>query len=192
MITSNQTEVGGYKRLSRVLLYFISALLVLAVSIPLMVYFVLSSLVFPSEKLTAYVVQEINQRTNLHFDCEKIQMSYLDTWPSMGVTIYEGCLSIDGDSLTMDSEKKFAELSFRKLTGSIQMMKLLKDRCLNVSDLHVSHPELKVNLDQKLPSALRGMHSEHDRRRKIELDLQHIEVTEGYIVISKFKSIIFS
>ena len=42
------------------------------------------------EKLTNLIKQEVNEQTNILFDCQSIELSYWDTWPTISIAVKEG------------------------------------------------------------------------------------------------------
>ena len=42
------------------------------------------------EKLTSLIKQEVNERTNIVFDCQSIELSYWDTWPTLSIAVKDG------------------------------------------------------------------------------------------------------
>ena len=48
-------------------------------------FWVMRTFYLTPDKLADLVKQEVNERTNLQFDCQSIELSYWDTWPAVSI-----------------------------------------------------------------------------------------------------------
>lgn len=172
-------------KMSKVFLTFLFALFSLAIVIPMVIFLCLQNFVLTTEQLTAQVVREVNARTPFQFDCERVELSYWETWPLMSITIHSGHLSQPG--LCADSTwlPNALSLSFRKVSGSMEMTRFFKERQLNILDLRVVEPQLSMRLDAALSKKVEKETSPQDRRaQKVQLSIRQIEIEDGRVCLT--------
>ena len=88
------------------------------------------------EKLTNL---EVNEQTNILFDCQSIELSYWDTWPTISIAVKEGKIKLPART-PHDSIKYVLSGTFKKATGSIQFTQFLKNRELSINNIQVYQP----------------------------------------------------
>ena len=93
------------------------------------------------EQLTRLVKQELNERTNLQFDCQSIELSYWDTWPTVSISIKKGEVKLP-TAESGDSVKYALSGTFERITSSLQLAGLLKNREININNIQVYEPEV--------------------------------------------------
>lgn len=91
------------------------------------------------EKLTNLIKQEVNEQTNILFDCQSIELSYWDTWPTISIAVKEGKVKLSAHTPN-DSIKYVLSGTFKKATGSIQFTQFLTNRELSINNIQVYQP----------------------------------------------------
>lgn len=169
----------------KIFLMLLFALFSLAIVIPVAVFFCLQNFVLTTEQLTAQVVREVNARTPFQFDCERVELSYWDTWPLMSITIHDGHLSQRG--LCADSTwlPDALSLSFRKVSGSIEMTRFFKERQLNILDLRIVEPQFSMRLDAALSKPLgKEVSPRNVPAQKVQFGIRQVEITDGTVCLT--------
>lgn len=101
--------------------------------------------VLPPKKLTPLVIQQANKFLDAHLECERIELTYFETYPYLGVKLSNGRLisHIKADStLLTDSLEVPADslLSFRQATVSLQPLDYLFKNKITIKDVSIDYP----------------------------------------------------
>ena len=128
------------------------------------------------EQLTRLVKQELNERTNLQFDCQSIELSYWDTWPTVSISIKKGEVKLP-TAESGDSVKYALSGTFERITSSLQLAGLLKNREININNIQVYEPEVcYVSGRRLLPIA---KPKKQGSGQKVRLQINRVKVHEG-------------
>lgn len=128
------------------------------------------------EKLTSLIKQEVNERTNILFDCQSIELSYWDTWPAISIAVKEGKVKLPART-PHDSIKYVLSGTFKKATGSIQFTQFLKNKELNINNVQIYQPDIFYISGKKMLPILKK--KPNRAKQKIHLQVNRIKVHEG-------------
>ena len=128
------------------------------------------------EKLTSLIKQEVNERTNIVFDCQSIELSYWDTWPTISIAVKDGEIKLPSRT-PHDSIKYVLSGTFKKATGSIQLTQFLKNRELNINNVQIYQPNLRYIGGEKISPILKK--KPNKAKQKVHLQVNKIKVHEG-------------
>lgn len=160
----------------KIVLGIAGGILLLCLLTPLIAFLVLHFFILTPEKLTELVTREVNERTSIRFECRKIELNYLDTWPSLCLNIYDGQASIPA---TNDSVPDLMQIKFRKTFGSVQLLKLLKEQALCVENIFVDEADLHLELGKPLPPLLKAQKEKKEKQRQISFDINRINLSDA-------------
>lgn len=156
----------------------IAAILLACVSIPFVTFIALYCFVLTSEKLTNLLTQEVNERTHILFDCRRIELNYMDSWPSISLSIHDGKARIPAQ--TPDSVTDILDVRFKRASGNIQLLKLLKEQTLCIENILIDEPDLFLELDRPLPPILKEEKREK-QGQQILFDIKRINVSDAHL-----------
>lgn len=160
----------------KIALGIIGGILLLCLLTPLIAFLVLHFFILTPEKLTELVTREVNERTSIRFDCRKIELDYFDTWPSLCLHIYDGEASIPAAA---DSLPDLMQVKFGKTFGSIQLLKLLKERTLCVENIFVEGADLHLELGKPLPPLLKEQNK--GEKGQIAFGISRIDMSDTHL-----------
>ncbi len=76
----------------KILLVVVSVLVGIFFILPLIGVGILKWAVLPPEKLTPLVVEKTNEFIEAHLECERVELTYFETYPYLGVKLTNGRL----------------------------------------------------------------------------------------------------
>lgn len=76
-------------RIRKILLVVVSALVGIFFILPLIGVGILKWAVLPPEKLTPLVVEKTNEFIEVHLECERVELTYFETYHYLGVEVDE-------------------------------------------------------------------------------------------------------
>ena len=79
-------------RIRKILLVVVSVLVGIFFILPLIGVGILKWAVLPPEKLTPLVVEKTNEFIEAHLECERVELTYFETYPYLGVKLTNGRL----------------------------------------------------------------------------------------------------
>lgn len=142
------------KRYKKILAITATVLVTLVFILPAIGFSILNWGVLPPEKLTPLVINKTNQFLNAHLECERIELTYFETYPYLGVKLTNGRLiSHAAEDSTAHSEvlaiPSDSLLSFSKATLSLQPVDYLFGGTIIIKDFSIENPRFYgfVNTD---------------------------------------------
>lgn len=101
--------------------------LVLVVFLPLAGFVVLKKVLVTSDYIVQAIEKEVVQYTNLKFSCDRVELSFIDSWPEISLLVSYGKLSLPAadDSVSIDFP---LQVNFCKLYGTLDVMELIKKK----------------------------------------------------------------
>ena len=75
------------------------------------------------ERLSELVTREINERTNIEFNCDKVELEYWDSWPVVEIVVKGASFRVQDKNINVTAP---ISGKFDRLSGSIQLLKLWK------------------------------------------------------------------
>lgn len=166
------------KRLKTVIIT-ITTILLVCMSIPFIAFIVLHYFILTPEKLTSLLMREVNERTHIQFECQKIELDYLDSWPSISLSIREGKVRIPVKTPT-DSVTDVISVEFGKVFGNIQLLKLLKEQTLCIENIFIDEPDMIMELGQQLSPILKTTKKEK-KEKQISFDIRQINISDAHL-----------
>ena len=96
-------------RIRKILLVVVSVLVGIFFILPLIGVGILKWAVLPPEKLTPLVVEKTNEFIEAHLECERVELTYFETYPYLGVKLTNGRLisNLAEDSIGFDDSFGF-------------------------------------------------------------------------------------
>ncbi|MCC8142589.1 MAG: AsmA family protein [Tannerellaceae bacterium] len=159
--------------------------------------------ILPPHKLTPLVVKEANKYINGELSCDKIELTFFETYPFLGVRITGGLLlshvgkeKLSGDSITYFQEDTL--LQFKRAILSVNPVDYLKGEVITIKEVIIIEPgfygfvneEGVANWDILLPSA------QEDTKENTEelppVDLQKVRVRNGHFIYDDRQADIFT
>ena len=80
------------KRKKKILTIIVLATITLIFILPAIGFSILNWGVLPPEKLTPLVIEQANKFIDAHLDCERVELTYFETYPYLGVKLTHGHL----------------------------------------------------------------------------------------------------
>ena len=80
------------KRKKKILTIIVLATITLIFILPAIGFSILNWGVLPPEKLTPLVIEQANKFIDAHLDCERVELTYFETYPYLGVKLTNGHL----------------------------------------------------------------------------------------------------
>lgn len=179
-------------RKKKILTIIVLAVTAIFLVLPAVGFSILKWGVLPPEKLTPLVIRETNKFLDAHLECERIELTYFETWPYLGVhltngrlishaaedsTAHEEALSIPSDSL----------LRFSKLLVSLQPADYLFGGTVTIKNITVDnlrfygyvneHGRANWDIYQSDPDS-----STSDKKPLPPIDLQKVRITNGHFM----------
>ncbi|MCD8178922.1 MAG: outer membrane assembly protein [Tannerellaceae bacterium] len=170
----------------------ISVLLFIIIGIPAIAFSVLRWGILPPEKLTPLVINEANKLLNGRFDCERIELTFFETYPRLGVRVYDGELisyaAKDSVSLT-DSIALSTDtlLTFKRVLVSVNPLDYLFSNKITIGGVFLEDPAIHAYVNEKNVAnwdVLRES-SEEDEEEITPLppiDLQRLGIKNGRLI----------
>ena len=178
------------KRLLIALSLFIGIFFVL----PLIGVCILKWAVLPPEKLTPLVVEKTNEFIEAHLDCERVELTYFETYPYLGVKLTNGRLISHqaDDSLACRNELAIPSdslLSFKKAVVVFNPTAYLFRGCLSIPWINLDSIRFYGFVNEKGKANWDIYKSEADSTSDDstssslpDLDLRQVHVTDGHFV----------
>lgn len=118
------------KRKKKILTIIVLAVTILIFILPAIGFSILNWGVLPPEKLTPLVIEQANKFIDAHLDCERVELTYFETYPYLGVKLTNGHLISHAaeDSTAHEEELAIPSdslLAFCRATLSLQPLDYL-------------------------------------------------------------------
>lgn len=130
------------------------ALIVLACffAIPVAGFLVLSWAVLPPKKLTPLVVDIANDYLDAQLACEKIELTYFETFPHLGISLTNGLVTTDvahnpEDSLILPATDSL--LAFNKCVVSFRPLDLVFKNKISIREILIDRPVINGYINKK-------------------------------------------
>lgn len=160
--------------------------------LPVIGFSILNWGVLPPEKLTPLVIDKTNQFLDAHLECERIELTYFETYPYLGIRLTNGRLishaaedsTAHKEALAIPSDSL---LSFGKAIVSIQPMDYLFERKITIKHLFIDSPRIYgyVNKAGKAnweiyQSEADSVINEKGKQPLPPIDLQKVRIRNGH------------
>lgn len=168
-------------KLIKFLLATVTGLVALLLLVPTIVFGILHYWILTPEYLTSTAQNAVKEYTYIDFDCKKIELDYLNTWPYISLAIHEGKIQIPDQK---DSIYSKGSITFHKLYSNIKLSKLLTDRSLQVENIFIENPQVEFFKGEKLPELLKN--KKHTTNNNIVFNVNQINATDAAINIKHY------
>ena len=167
------------------------------VSIAVTLFFILPGIgfsilnwgVLPPEKLTPLVIEQTNKFLNANLDCERIELTYLETYPHLGIKLINGHLiSHAAEDSTAHIEElaipSDSLLAFKKAVISLRPTDFLFGGKITIGEVNIEDPRFYGYVN-KNGSANWDIYSsksdsvETNKKPLPPIDLQKVRITNG-------------
>ena len=178
------------KRKKKILTITAIVLLSILFILPATVFSILNWGVLPPEKLTPLVIEQTNKFIEAHLECERIELTYFETYPYLGVKLTKGKLiSHAAEDSTAHTEElaipSDSLLSFNKATLSFQPLDFLFGGKITIKELSVEHPRFYGFMNKDGRANWDIYHNEEDSANTSDkkplppIDLQKVRIHDG-------------
>ncbi len=133
------------KRKKKILTIIVLATITLIFILPAIGFSILNWGVLPPEKLTPLVIEQANKFIDAHLDCERVELTYFETYPYLGVKLTNGHLISHAaeDSTAHEEELAIPSdslLAFNRATLSLQPLDYLFGSKITIKDFSIENP----------------------------------------------------
>lgn len=148
--------------------------------LPAVIFSIINWGILPPPKLTPIVTAEINKRIQGEFQCEKVELTFFNTYPHLGIRLN------NGELLSGVVEEADSLLRFNELTLTVRPIDYLTKGILTIGDIRMDQPVFygylspdgKANWDI-LPDAAEKPETSEDSFAIPPIDLQRVYITDG-------------
>lgn len=169
-------------KLIKFLLATVTILIALLLLIPTIVFGILHYWILTPEYLTSTVQNTVNEYTYIDFDCKKIELDYLNSWPYISLAIHEGRILIPEQK---DSTYTKGSIAFHKIYSNIKLSKLLTEKSLQIEDVFIENPQVDFLKGEKLPALLKKK-KKYTNKNKIKFNINQINATDATINVKHY------
>ncbi|WP_075558081.1 AsmA-like C-terminal region-containing protein [Parabacteroides timonensis] len=178
------------KKINKKVITIVIALLVtLFFILPGIGFSILNWGVLPPEKLTPLVIEQTNKFLDAHLDCERIELTYFETYPHLGIKLINGHLiSHAAEDSTAHTEElaipSDSLLAFKQVVISFRPTDYLFGGKITVGEVNIEEPRFYGYVNKK-GSANWDIYSSEpdsaatDKKPLPPIDLQKVRITNG-------------
>lgn len=161
--------------------------------LPIIGFSILRWAVLPPEKLTPLVVEKTNEFIEAHLDCERVELTYFETYPHLGVKLTNGRLishlaedsTAHGDEFSISSDSL---LSFRSAVVVFNPTDYLFKRKITIGKIEVDEPRMYGHVNKAGKANWEIYKSEIDSTEDTSgdklppIDLKELQINNGHFV----------
>ena len=176
----------------------ISSLLLI---IPAIGFSILNWGILPPEKLTPLVIEQTNKLLEAHLNCERVELTYFETYPYLGVKLTNGHLisHVNTDSIKKSEETVSSDslLAFNQITISLQPLDYLFGGKITIKDFSISNPRFYGFVNKEGQANWDIYKSSNDTTETENsslppIDLQKIRIYDGHFTYDDQQSNLFT
>lgn len=180
------------KRKNKILTITAIVLVTLLFILPAIGFGILNWGVLPPEKLTPIVIEQTNKFLDAHLECERIELTYFETYPYLGVKLTNGRLISHAAEDSTAHEEKLAIpsdslLSFHKATVSLQPLDYLFNGKITIKDISIEKPRFYGFINKNghanwniYQSEEDSTHTDSGKKPLPPIDLQKVRIRGGH------------
>lgn len=192
------------KRKKKILISIAIIAVTLIFILPAIGFSILNWGVLPPEKLTPLVVEQTNKFLDAHLDCERVELTFFETYPYLGVKLTNGHLISHAaeDSTAHEEELAVSSdslLSFNRATVSLQPLDYLFGGKITIKDFSIDHPRFYgfVNKDGRAnwdiyQSEADSAETDADKKPLPPIDLQRVRIRGGHFTYDDRQTDLFA
>ncbi len=194
------------KRKKTILLSILLTLVALFFVLPAIGFSILKWGVLPPEKLTPLVIEKTNQFIEAHLECERIELTYFETYPYLGVSLTRGRLishqaeeaGVHAEELAVPSDSL---LSFRKAVVVFNPTDYLFGGKITIKKVMIEsprfygyvNPEGKANWDiYRSEAEADSLPADSTARPLPPIDLQKVDIRDGHFIYNDRKEDLYT
>lgn len=171
--------------------------------LPGIVFSILNWGVLPPEKLTPLVIQETNKFLDAHLECERIELTYFETYPHLGIRLTNGHLisHIAEDSTAHNEDLAIPSdslLSFKKVVVSLRPTDYLFGGKITIGEVSIDslrfygYVNKKGNANWDIYST-ESDSTENDQKKPLPpIDLQKVRITNSHFTYDDRQADLFA
>lgn len=123
------------------------------IGVPIVSFVLLSSVILPSRKLTPLVVNLANEYLDASLTCDRIELTYFETYPYLGIAIDKGTLTTtvatDSMSVNVLLNKPDTLVSFDQCIVSFNPLAYIFKQTIGIQEIHIKNPSIYGYTNQK-------------------------------------------
>lgn len=177
----------------KIIIIVVLALIGIVFVLPIVGFGILKWAVLPPEKLTPLVVEKTNEFIEAHLDCERVELTYFETYPHLGVKLTNGRLisHLAEDSTAHEDEFSVPAdslLSFRSAVVVFNPTDYLFNGKITIGKIVVDEPRMYGHVNKKGKANWDIYKSEIDSTEETDsgklppIDLQQVQINNGHFV----------
>lgn len=176
-------------KIIKVVSFIIGLLSAVIILLSTITYLVLRFYVLTPDVLMSLVQKEMNERTNIRFDCEEIGLDYLAEWPSVSVVVKQGMVAVPPNELEGDYANDVLTMDFKTFGGRINLIKLITEKQLIIEDVFLEEVDAHADINQKIKLLTKtGNH----RNKQLEFNITEVRFDNlNVTVVDSIKSAIY-
>lgn len=146
--------------------------------------------ILPPEKLTPLVIEQTNKFLDAHLDCERIELTYFETYPHLGIKLINGHLishtaedsTAHAEELTIPSDSL---LAFKRAVISLRPTDYLFGGKITIGEVIIDQPRFYGYVNKKGAANWDIYSSEPDsadtnKKPLPPIDLQKVRISNGH------------
>lgn len=157
------------------ILFFVIILL------PVVAVKVVTTFFLTPEYLTEKITSAINRETNINFKCEKIELTYISTWPDISLSINNGKMEFPV-SVHDTINRSPLMVEFDKIYGSLNAVELIRNKNLCLENLTIESPKINYLKDSRIDNILKN--TDETAGTYIKTNINEIKISNGYLNIT--------
>ncbi|MDH6306863.1 hypothetical protein M2459_002120 [Parabacteroides sp. PF5-5] len=169
-------------------------LLFLFVVLPVIGFCILNWGILPPNRLTPLVEREVNKLLNAQLTCEKIELTFFETYPHLGVKIVNGSLVSFAfrDSIDQAKDSIYSQVDslvhFAQATVTFRPMDYLFKKQITIGELSLENPHIHGYINENGKANWDIYSSEKDTVESAgnsffsSFDLQKVRIEDGHFI----------
>ncbi|MCC8154360.1 MAG: outer membrane assembly protein [Tannerellaceae bacterium] len=185
------------KNKKKIWIISIAVLSFILIGIPAIAFGILKWGVLPPEKLTPLVINQANKMLNGRLECDRIELTFFETCPRLGVRVYEGALisQVAKDSLSLADSIALPTdtlLSFTRALISVNPLDYLFRNQITIGGIFIEEPSIYAYMNEEgvanwdiLPEDGETEDEDEETEQTEPLppiDLQRVRVKDGQLI----------
>ena len=192
------------KRKKKILTTIVLTTITLILIVPAIGFSILNWGVLPPEKLTPLVIEQTNKFIDAHLDCERVELTYFETYPYLGVKLTNGHLisHVAEDSTAHEKELAIPSdslLAFSRATLSLQPLDYLFGGKITIKDFSIENPRFYGFVNKNghanwdiYKSETDSSKADTDKKPLPPIDLQKVRIYGGHFTYDDRQSDLFT
>ena len=160
--------------------------------------------VLPPEKLTPLVIEQTNKFIDAHLDCERVELTYFETYPYLGVKLTNGHLisHTAEDSTAHEEELAIPSdslLAFSRATVSLQPLDYLFGGKITIKDFSIENPRFYGFVNKNgcanwdiYENETDSTENDTDKKDLPPIDLQRVRIYGGHFTYDNRQTDLFA